>query len=337
MIISGNHRLAILGLALLVMLTGCKDPPPSAPPRAQAVKPAPAAQAARSRAPRREAPPTRKQFPAGRIPLDFPVVATTARAGDFVLAVPSKWIGEAFQKGIKNQSFLYYGGWMLSPGPKESRIRGRSGEVDTVPNSVIIPIRRGETARPGDVVLTAWASGFGMQRAMVVRGKSRKSPRVRYLDMKYENPAGLARETDTLQPHTFHKLREDWEPGTSVAIGDDSGFRHGIVVAVHEQQLLTIGFGRKLEVVDRSDCLPLPVHPRLKRGEAVSVPFLGRFYPGTVKRPSARIGRVFVTFMPEGKARTLGIGYGNVISLLQTPDTPPDAGVDLQLEIGAKN
>ena len=280
MITCQTSRYTSSALLLLLSLAACKEPAPPAPTRGRAVKPAPAARAAPSRKPAE----AQIRVPAGRIPFEFPVVSTTARAGDFVLAVPSKWIREAF--------------------------------------------RRGESARPGDVVLTSWASGFGMQRAMVVRGKSRRRPRVRYLDMKYENPAGLARETDTLAPHTFHKLRGRWEPGTAVAIRDDEGFRHGIVVARHEQKLLTIGFGRKMEVVPRSDCVPLPIRPRLRRGDEVSVPYLGRFYPGVVKRVSIRIGRVFVTFQPEGKNRTLGVGFGNVIRLLRAPDVSPDAGPD---------
>lgn len=324
MITCQTSRYTSSALLLLLSLAACKEPAPPAPTRGRAVKPAPAARAAPSRKPAE----AQIRVPAGRIPFEFPVVSTTARAGDFVLAVPSKWIREAFQKRATDQSFLYYGGWMIQPGPVESRVRGRGGEEDTIPNSVIIPIRRGESARPGDVVLTSWASGFGMQRAMVVRGKSRRRPRVRYLDMKYENPAGLARETDTLAPHTFHKLRGRWEPGTAVAIRDDEGFRHGIVVARHEQKLLTIGFGRKMEVVPRSDCVPLPIRPRLRRGDEVSVPYLGRFYPGVVKRVSIRIGRVFVTFQPEGKNRTLGVGFGNVIRLLRAPDVSPDAGPD---------
>ncbi len=318
-------RCSVVALVLLVGLAACKESSTPAASKARASKPAPAARAASAK----EAKPARGQHPAGSLPFDFPAVATTARAGDFVLAVPSKWIREARQKGAVNQSFLYYGGWMVQPGPKESKVRDRSGDVDTIPNSVIIPIRRGETARPGDIVLTAWASGFGMQRAVVLRGKSRKRPSVRYLDMKYENPAGLAKEADTLEPNTFHKLRGEWEPGAGVAIrAGERGFRHGIVVALHEQKVLTIGFGRKMAVVNRSDCVLLPHRPRLKRGDDVSVPYLGRFHPGTVKRVSARIGRVFVTFQPEGTERTLGVGFGNVIGRLQVPgDVKPDAGV----------
>ncbi len=309
-----SHGVATLAV-LTLALAGCKEqaPPPRAAPQAPVVK-----RAKKAAVPR---------YPAGRVPLPFPRVTTTARAGDFVLAVPGKLIAQAHHKGIRRQSVLFHGAWMVKPGVAQSRVKGRSGEEDVTPNAVIIPIRRGERARPGDVVLTAWASGFGMQRAVVIRGGKRKSPRVRYLDMKYENPAGLAREPDTLPPNTFHRLREPWEPGTSVAIRDEEGYRHGVVVSVREDKLLVIGFGRKLRVVQRADCVPLPVRPRLRRGDAVDIPHQGLFHPGVVKRLETRIGRVFVTVHPPGGARTVGVGFGNVIRLLSPPDVAVDAGV----------
>lgn len=314
-VLADTYRVdGVLGviLALALVLAGCKEkaPPPRAARQAPVVKRA-----------KKSSPP---RYPAGRVPLEFPAVTTTARAGDFVLAIPGKLIAQAHGKGADRQSVLFYGGWMVKPGVAESRIKSRTGEEDVTPNAVIIPIRKGALARPGDVVLTAWASGFGMQRALVIRGgKSRKSPRVRYLDMKYENPAGLAREPDTLPPNTFHRLRESWEPGTSVAIRDEAGYRHGVVVAASEQKLLVIGFGRKLQVVRRADCVPLPVRPRFRRGAAVDVPHQGLFHPGVVKRVEDRIGRVFVTIHPPGGARTMGVGFGNVVRLLSPPDAGP--------------
>ena len=321
----------LLLLALLATTAGCPDHNSSARrERGQAVKPTTPPKTALRRAPN---PLVTGLALVGRIPLDYPVVGTSARKGDFVLAVPSKWIRRAFEQGANRQSFLLYGGWMLQPGPKQSKIRNRDGELDTIPNSVIIPIRRGERTRPGDILLTAWASGFGMQRAVVVRGKGRSNrPAVRYLDMKYENPAGIARETDRLEPNTFHRLLGGMQPGTSVAIRDERGFRHGVVINVQQEKVLVIGFGRKLEVTARSDCVLLPMHPRLRRGDAVSVPYLGHFYPGTVKRVVHRIGRVFVSFQHEGQARTVAVGYSNVIRPLAAPDQAVvDAGL---MELG---
>jgi hypothetical protein len=191
--------------------------------------------------------------------------------------------------------------------------------------------------RPGEVLLTAWASGSGMQRALVVRGGSRRRPRVRYLDMKYHNPAGIARRDDRLEPNTFHSLRAPWEPGTTVAIQHEGQLLRGVVVRIAGQRVLALGFAGRLRVVPRQRCLPLPIVPRVKRGDEVRAPLLGIFRPARVQRVAGRIGRVFVTLAPADETRELAVGYTNLLTAPPPPNpAAPDAGAAAGPDLGPR-
>ena len=143
---------------------------------------------------------------------------TTARKGDFVLCPPREWVDKAVEsKTPQNQTFAFLGARMLRPGPRQSTVRSLTGREMQLPNCLIIPIRPDDRATPGDIVLTHWQSGSGMQRAVVVEGGSPEAPRVRYLDVDLDNPGGAGARAEACKPGTFHKLQHPWAPGTSVA------------------------------------------------------------------------------------------------------------------------
>src|SRR5690606_30478353 len=110
------------------------------------------------------------------------------------------------EKGGEKQTFIYYGGWMREPGPAASLVETLTKRTSTIPNALLIAIPPGQHAKPGELVLTSWASGTGMQRAVVVEGGSESSPKVRYLDMSLDNATGWGEREDTLPENTFRKL-----------------------------------------------------------------------------------------------------------------------------------
>lgn len=233
------------------------------------------------------------------------------------MAPPRLWIDQAFQKGIDKQNFIYYGAEMIKPGPVESVIKTLPGKEETIPNSMIVPIKKGEKAKPGDIILTWWQSGSGMERAIVVKGGTETEPKVLYLDMDLDNPSGCGKKIDQCKPNTFHKLKSAFEPGTVVAIKEGSQYKHGHVAAIAKDKVLVIGFAGFMKVVSKSQCTPIPINPpKLKNGDSVMFPRYGSYAKGTVDKIDPAIGRVFISAPFGGKTAKYAIAYGDVISKL---------------------
>jgi hypothetical protein len=250
----------------------------------------------------------------GKIPLDYPVVKTTAKAGDWVMCPPRLWLDDAFKKGADKQNFIFYGATMVTPGAAESKIKTLTNTEETIPNSLIVPIKKGETAKPGDVVLSWWQSGSGMNRAYVVKGGTPKEPKVMYLDIDYENPAGVGKKVDQLKPNSFHKLKTAMEPGTAVAFKNKGSYEHAIVINTSGDKVLLLGFAGFMKVAKKSECVPLPIKPpALKKGAKVMMPAIGSFREGTVIKVDPAIGRVFVEYLFATKKEKKAAAFGDII------------------------
>jgi len=253
-----------------------------------------------------------KSVAAGAIPFDYPVVATPSKASDYVLSPSRSWIDEAFEKGGANQTFIYYGGWMRQPGPRASLIETMTRQRSFIPNAFIVAIRRGETVDPGEIVLTSWASGSGMQRAIVVEGGQPKAPKVRYLDLELENPSGWGKKDDVLKENTFHKLIQPGEVGSTVACIEGSRKTRWVITNAAADKLLVLGFAGRMRVFTKSDCQNLPIKPELKIGDEISVPLVGAFTEATVTRVDAKVGRVWAKYEFGGKDKEEAFSFTNV-------------------------
>lgn len=255
---------------------------------------------------------TRPALKPGEIPLPYPVVKTTAQPGDFVIAPAREFFDRAVADGLDKTGMIYYGAYMDKPGPAESQLKTLTGRVVTLPNALIVPIRRGEQAAVGDIVLGTWQSGSGLQRAIVVAGGTPAAPKVRYLDLDYDNPAGVGKKDDTLKADCFHKQRDGLIVGNVVAVKAPGGYKRLLVVGVGGEKVLGIGFAGRLAVAAKADCTPLPIKPAVKAGDKVMIPSMGSFRPAVVDRVDAAIGRVFATYNFGGKPKTEAVAFGDV-------------------------
>lgn len=280
-----------------------------APPRRESTRRAKPAPEEKAGAPAREHAP-------GAVPFDYPAVSTTAKKGDYVLAPPAKWIAKAFKTGGGKQSFIYYGGWMLEPGEKTSRIKTLDGVTSMIPNSLIIPIPAGGSAKPGDIVLTTWQSGSGLQRAIVVDGGKPDQPKVRYLDLGLDNPSGWGKHVDTLKKNTFAKLEHSGQVGATAACTAGTARTRWIITNVAGDKLLAIGFAGKMHVFKRSDCKDLPIKPKLRAGDKVMVPLVDGYVEGHVEKIDAAIGRVWARYAFAGKDEERAFSFTNVAAKL---------------------
>ncbi|HEY6726549.1 MAG TPA: hypothetical protein VI197_21085 [Polyangiaceae bacterium] len=242
-----------------------------------------------------------------KIPFEFPEVATTAAKGDYVLAPPRAWIDSGLEKGADKQTYIYYGGWMQRPGAAASELETLAKSVSVIPNSLIIAIPRGQTVVPGEVVLTSWASGTGMQRALVVEGGSKESPSVRYLDMSLDNPSGWGKRADTLPPNTFKKLTTAGEVGTSAACKEGGHRMRYIVTASQGGRVLGYGFAGKIAAFAQSDCTFLPLKPRFEEDDLVFVPVVGRYTKAKVLRVEPHLGRVWARYKSDQADQVIAV------------------------------
>jgi len=310
-------------LAAVLLAGGCRSATPAAPGedatravRAEARAAAPvsgsaAAAEAPSAAP--SAPPPSAGPEDAKLPFPYPASATPARAGDRVLAPPQRWVKNALASGAQSQSFLYFAARMVAPGPEASVIEVAGGVLEALPNVLIVPLPPDERAQPGDLLLTAWASGTGMQRAIVVEGGTPEAPRVAYLDLDYDHPSGAGKRAEALPPGSFRLLTEPGSVGTSVEC--DDGPRRVHYVVVHRSgpgALLGLGFGGRLRPLESARCRPIPLRPRIEAGTLL-VPVLGVLTPARARHLEAEIGRVFVRYAAGQKDRDAAVATLNVV------------------------
>jgi len=251
----------------------------------------------------------------GKIPYNFPAVATTAKMGEYVLAPSFSFIEDAWTG--KSSTFNFHSRKCLEVGKVESKLY-EIGEEVMIPNSLIIPIPAGETVANGDIVLTWWQSGSGMCRAIIVDATNSKSPIAKYLDIDFDNNTTnkngvpIGQMDEQLEPNTFTKITSTWQAGTSIAILENGNYSHYKIIRIENDKILASGWAGKLAVFQKADCIAIPIRLELVAGDKIQVPYIGNFIEGVVKKYDKKIGRVFVEIIFAGQKKNIVISIGNV-------------------------
>jgi len=245
---------------------------------------------------------------------DFPAVETTAKPGEVVLVPSYLWLQQANVYGLDKTTMIWYSEKMSQPDKEMSEVEFM-GEKKKVPNAYIVPIPAGQTAKNGDIVLTWWQSGSGMNRAIVVDDANPAEPIVRYLDIAYDNPAkskdgktGIGQMEEKLAPNSFVKINNPMEPGTTVAVQDGAEMKKAQVITVADDKIFVKEFAGRIGVYDKSRCTPLPVKSAVKEGERVKAVWVNSFKEGKVTKVDPKIGRVFIAFDIDGKEKAVAFG-----------------------------
>lgn len=249
-----------------------------------------------------------------KFPFDFPAVDTTAKTGEKVLVPSYNWLVDAVQKDPKTVTMIWYTQEMTEPGAEKSKVKFMS-ETKDVPNAYIVPLPKGATAKKGDILLTWWQSGSGLQRAIVTDDSTPAEPIVRYLDLDYDNPAKsrdgkttIGQMEEKLKPDSFTVIKSEMQPGTAVACGSD--LEHGQVIRVEGDKVFIKKFAGKIDVMPKADCKAVPLKPNVKAGDKVKAEWVGKFKDGTVSKVDDAIGRVWVKYDQGGTEKV--ISYGDV-------------------------
>jgi hypothetical protein len=256
----------------------------------------------------------RSPHPPGENPFGLPSRPLGAAAGDVVLAPSRVALEQAFELGPDSQTFVYYAAVVEETGPLETRLRYPTHERRTLPNAVIVPLRRGALASPGDVVLTTQNAGSGLVRAIAIGGEP-GSPRVRYLDPSFqkEKLAGPDIAPQVLPRDTFHVLREPGEPGTTLACSEGQSQSAVIALKLVDERRLVLGFAGRLRVVSAAACTPLPIVPDVRSGQTARFPLLLQLGQGQVQSVDSASGRVWIRSDFAGETRDVAVGFGNVL------------------------
>lgn len=254
----------------------------------------------------------------GELPsIDFPAGDTTAQKGEWILTV-NKAMYDDFAAAPDKKGVTFYSYELFEAGPKISKFKSFGKEV-TVPNLLVVPLPKGGKAKAGDILLTWWQSGSGMQRAIVMSAKDPTKPVVRYLDIDYDNPATGGKDGKTpigqmeeeLKADTFVKLDKPWQAGTTVACKSADGKSWTVenLIRVGGDKVLLAGFMGKLSARAKADCKPMPQKASFKKGQKVQAQWVTSVKPATVTKVDAKIGRVWVTFDGMGKdEKALAVG-----------------------------
>lgn len=246
-------------------------------------------------------------------PWDFPegIQNEGLAEGQEVLSIHSFYPSALEKENPANETFIFYHAKLSSIGDTKSTVK-YFGEDIEMPNSLIIPLPEGQTAKKGDIVLTWWQTGSGMERALVTDASDPTSPKVNYLDMDYKDDGkGFANEhaNEQIKPNTFVVLKDgEWQPGAQIVVSGDGSYEVGTLISSSNDKVLLKCFAGRIKVFKKADCIVVPQHQNLKPGDEVMAIFTSSLKDGyKVKKVDEKIGRVWV----EG-------GFGDaIVSILE--------------------
>jgi len=253
--------------------------------------------------------------------LDFPAVGMIAQPGNYVLTPTKAWLDKAVSAGFDKEPVVFHHATMVAPGSAESKIRSTSGEFP-LPNALIIPIPIGGKAHAGDILLTWWQSGSGMQRAIVSEGGTEQEPQVYYLDIPNTAVSDANKIPETLRADSFKVLEEAWAPGSAIAVRDkEKGWIYARIITATEDRALVIGWGGRLKAVDRNECVALSIYPPpMGANGPIYIPHEGIMKQGRFRQPDPAKGRISASLDIAGKEAQIQVPFGDII--LSLPGMP---------------
>lgn len=252
---------------------------------------------------------TASEIEEGETHLDIPnKITLDAEVDDFVLSPSRATIDRAILSEEGN-AMKYYFSKLKEIGQAESTLILEDTETEfKIPNSLIIPIPKGQEAEVGDIVLS-WIQGDTiMSRGVVVEGGSITEPNVKFYDTEFDL------EPMILGADTFVKLEQDYQPGTVLAVQDgDILSREMVIRKIDENKVITSGFAHVLYLRDIENTSSLPIKPSLAVGDEVMVPVLGNFTDAKVIGMEPEIAKVRVEYQWVGRSVAKDFFYGDIL------------------------
>lgn len=235
-------------------------------------------------------------------PWDFPQQVKVKIAEGQTVLSPYTYYPEALKEGKspKEAVLIFYDTTVKNVGEEKSVLATYNGEVE-MPNALIVPLPDNAKAKKGDILLTWWQSGSGLQRAIVVDDSNPLEPKVCYLDLRWpDNPESPKltekKKGESLKPSTFAVIKDKtWQSGAQVAIHKEDEWLAGTLIHVEGNKVLVLGFGSKIEAYDKADVRIIPFKEKIKVGDEVWATWVNTYRPGyVVTHVDNEAGRVYV-------------------------------------------
>lgn len=254
----------------------------------------------------------------GKIPgVGLPPTKTLAKPGERVFTLNRDAL-DRYTKDPTTGNLTFRLFEMIEPGTATSKIKA-SNATEVIPNILIIPIPKGQTAQVGDIVIAPWAGT--LHRGIVTEAKNPKQPTVLFVSLRYENPykgptkLPLAQEEHRLEPDTFYVLTKPFQVGSTMACKDNGYYKVWVITLVSGDKLYSLDH-EFLAVKDKATCFALDQKPNVTVGDKVFTKWAtGALIPTTVVKVDPRIGRVWVKD-ELSKAGERAIGYGDIATKL---------------------
>jgi hypothetical protein len=256
-----------------------------------------------------------KALEKGKFPFEFPVVEKlNAAKGDKVFAVNMKLVMNDYNAGKTTIGTQYLLSTVEEPGEKESKINFVSADV--IPNSGIVVIPKGQTAKVGDIVAGKWA--VNLTRGIVTDASNPKSPKVTFIGLSYDNPAkaddkktGIGQYQYTLTENEFMIISKDFDPGSCCAVKKDGKWSLMDVFKAEGDMVMGTIF-TEFTAVKKSDCIAIPLKGNFKVGDQVYAPWVGKMSVGKITKIDSKMGRITVKFDDKVKGEKV-VSFGQVI------------------------
>ena len=318
-----TKHIAILFIAFLTALAGCKKNSTEDKTAATSNEKQPATKTKPSdtktppKTPDKKPPPPKvPPLAPGNMPFEFPILEKTdAMSGDKVFSVNMKLVMNAYNAGKKQFGTQYLLATMKTPGSKQSIVTFVSDQP--TPNSGIVRIPKGITAKKGDIVAGKWA--VNMTRGIVTDASNPKAPKVRFIGLSYDNPAkaddkktGIGVYDYQLKEGEFLVISKPYDPASACALKKGSSYKLMTVFRAHGDRVMGTQFTRFTSAA-KADCLPLPLRPKYKKGTAVWAPWVGTMSKGKITKVD--VGRYLIKFDESQKGEKM-IAFGEVIDKL---------------------
>jgi len=206
-----------------------------------------------------------------------------------------------------------------------------AGSTQVSKSSQVIPLGPAtEEASEGDILLSWWQTGSGMQRCYVVDASDPTRPLVKYLDIDLDSPTnsdgiGIGSATPQLKAGTFSvlsKATQDFPPGSGAACrerGSWASITYTQIISTSADKLLGLGFAGRVTSYPIEGCVAVPVSASFADGDTVfaSDTFLN-MREATIVRFDPELGRYYVVFSSDEEPIAIGGLIDNLDSLPST-------------------
>lgn len=214
----------------------------------------------------------------------------------YVLAPSKANYDSALVNGLSSSIFVFYPRKVIV-NSKDSVTLKQIGDTVTLPSSLVIPLSENAKATKGDIVLTWWQSGTGMQRAIALNKDTSTTPTVYYLDNQYSfysKATDINFWIDTLKPNSFIVLDDNLSSGKSIYVKKDYFSVFYTVINQTADSVLALSWAGLLEVFANNEFFEIDINQQFSIGDSVFTPYYGTYTKGVVKEIWPDIGKITV-------------------------------------------